>query len=132
MLLKDFEQDVLYNVMIGTTDPKITNSKGETPIIVTLDSEPVAVLMDRVKTAGGEGTVYSRSENGRVRVLGVLAPERALPAEPTDFIEQPPSRDASIGMFIDYVETQSDGVLVPGELPDMRVKSYGKAQLVEV
>lgn len=55
---------------------------------------------------GGDGTVYSRACDDRVRVLGVTTPNCALSIAPTDFVNEPPAKDAQIGMFIDYVVTR--------------------------
>ncbi len=44
----------------------------------------------------------------------------------------PPSGLTSVGFFIDYVESQADGVLVPEILPSARIRSYGHSDLTEL
>lgn len=69
--LADFENEVLYNVMLGTTTPKVIYSKGHTPLIACLESETVGTLLARIARAGGCGTVYSLSETDKVSVVAV-------------------------------------------------------------
>ena len=128
--LQDFEDEILNSVMLGFTTPKITDDFGNTPIVACLDSEPLYTLTDRVRACGGYATVYSLAENGSVRVLAVSDSACAIAAHPTDMVSEPPSETAPIGMFIDYVMMQKDGVTLPSVLHNSCVRSYGRAELV--
>lgn len=131
--LARFEAEVLYNVLLGNTSPKVTDKYGDSPIVACLDSEPLAVLVERVKACGGDATIYSLGDDGAtIRVVASMSPECAISDEVTDMTGQPPSGLTSVGLFIDYVESQADGILVPEILPSARIRSYGHSDLVEL
>lgn len=125
--LANFEANVLYNVMLGTTTPKVIDSRGHTPLIACLENETVGTLLARIERAGGCGTVYALSETGRVRVVAVQekAPEVS---SPTNLAADTLSENSPIGMFIDYISTQEEGVYLIGA----KMRSYGTAELAKV
>ena len=130
---ESFEDFVLYKVLSGDLTPKVTDSNGYMPIIACLESEPLEYLFNRLKNCEGNATIYSLSDEGKVRVTGVVAADSALTIDPTDLTGTPPSKYASIGLFLDYVASQSDGVLMPSILTNVRIiKSYGTTSLVPV
>lgn len=122
MDIKDFELDILYNVMLGTTTPKVIDSRGHTPLIACLDRETVGILLERIEKAGGCGTVYSLSETGEVAIL----------AAQNDDLDEPeagaPGKNATIRELINYISTQEDGVYLTGA----KMRSYGTADLAKV
>lgn len=125
--LADFENEVLYNVMLGTTTPKVIDSRGHTPLIACLESETVGTLLARIERAGGCGTIYALSETGRVRVVAAQDKDsKAL--SPTDLEADTLSENSPIGMLIDYISTQEDGVYLTGA----KMRSYGTAELAKV
>ncbi|MDU6681922.1 MAG: hypothetical protein E6468_08795 [Varibaculum cambriense] len=125
--LADFENEVLYNVMLGTTTPKVIDSRGHTPLIACLESETVGTLLARIERAGGCGTIYALSETGRVRVVAAQDKDsKAL--SPTDLEADTLSENSPIGMLIDYISTQEDGVYLTGA----KMRSYGTADLAKV
>lgn len=125
--LADFENEVLYNVMLGTTTPKVIDSRGHTPLIACLESETVGTLLARIERAGGCGTIYALSETGRVRVVAAQDKDsKAL--SPTDLEADTLSENSSIGMLIDYISTQEGGVYLTGA----KMRSYGTAELAKV
>ena len=125
--LADFENEVLYNVMLGTTTPKVIDSRGHTPLIACLESETVGTLLKRIERAGGCGTIYALSETGRVRVVAAQDKDsKAL--SPTDLEADTLSENSSIGMLIDYISTQEGGVYLTGA----KMRSYGTAELAKV
>ena len=81
--LADFENEVLYNVMLGTTTPKVIDSKGHTPLIACLESETVGTLLKRIERSGGCGTIYALSSTGRVRVVAAQDKDSTAPS-PSD------------------------------------------------
>lgn len=125
--LADFENEVLYNVMLGTTTPKVIDSRGHTPLIACLESETVGTLLARIERAGGCGTIYALSETGRVRVVAAQDKDSKAPS-PTDLEADTLSENSSIGMLIDYISTQEDGVYLTGA----KMRSYGTAELAKV
>lgn len=142
--LADFEGALLYNVMLGTLHPKVTDTEGVTPIVACFDSEPLCDLLKRVRTCGGYATIYSQRDDRVIRVIACIKQESALPATSTDLTEEPRSPDATIGAFIDYLVTQENGIImrdtlsaspatptapVTPAIPTMRIKSYGRPEL---
>ncbi len=125
--LADFENEVLYNVMLGTTTPKVIDSRGHTPLIACLESETVGTLLARIERAGGCGTVYALSETGEVSVVAVQDKDPQAPS-PTDLAADTLSENSPIGLFIEYISTQEDGVYLTGA----KMRSYGTAELTKV
>lgn len=128
--LSDFENAVMYNAMIGNLSPKVTDISGDTPIVACLDSEKVGDLFERVRACGGYATIYSLSEDGAVRVIACIKGECAICNSPTDMINEPPSANATVGAFIDYLALQEDGIMMSEPLPARIVKSYGQSELI--
>lgn len=111
-----FESEVMYNVMLGNVDIRVTNNCGETPVISCLDSEPVSVLLQRVERAGGAGTVFSLGGRGGVpvvRCVEVVDSQCALGVASDDVSDIPNFEHSTIGLLFDYVRTQRGGVRVP-------------------
>lgn len=122
MDLTDFEMDVLYNVMLRTTTPKVIDSKGHTPLIACLESETVGTLLERIERAGGCGTIYALSETDKVSVVAVQDRD-CIDSEANTL-----SDDSPIRALIEHVSAQDDWVLVSG----LEMRSYGTAELEKV
>lgn len=120
--LADFENEVLYNVMLGTTTPKVIDSRGHTPLIACLESETVGTLLARIERAGGCGTIYALSETGKVRV--VAAQDRDCIGSKANTLGD----DSPIRALIEHVSAQDDWVLASG----LEMRSYGTAELTKV
>ncbi len=129
MNIKDFEGSVLYNILIGNFTPKITDENGETPVIACLDSEPLGMLFERIEKCGGYATIYSLTDTGAVRVVGVLPKRSALTQDSASLVKEPPSPEASIGVFLDFVALQGS-VETSNKLPMAKVTSYGSTELL--
>lgn len=121
MDLTDLEMNILYNVMLGTTTPKVIDSKGHTPLIACLESETVGTLLERIEKAGGCGTIYSLSETGRVSVVAVQ--DRDCIGSEANTLGD----DSPIRALIEHVSAQDDWVLVSG----LEMRSYGTADLAK-
>lgn len=121
MDITDFEMDVLYNVMLGTTTPKVIDSRGHTPLIACLESETVGTLLERIERAGGCGTIYALSETGEVAILAAQNDDQDEPEAVT------PGKNATIRELINYISTQEDGVCLTG----VKMRYYGIADLAK-
>lgn len=119
MATLDFEMEVLYNVMLGTTTPKVIDSRGHTPLIACLDGETISVLVKRIERAGGCGTVYALSDTGEVAILAVQYAGRANKKADT-LSDSSPIRE-----LIEYVSTQDGWVQIFG----LKMRSYGTTTL---
>ena len=119
MGITDFELDVLYNVMAGTTTPKVVDSRGHTPLIACLDSETVGILLERIEKAGGCGTVYALSDNGEVNIVAVQD------VDPAGLEANTLNDGSPIRELIGYVSAQDDWVHLAG----VKMRSYGTTTL---
>lgn len=122
MGITDFEMVVLHNVMLGTTTPKVIDSRGHTPLIACLESETIGTLLTRIERAGGCGTVYALSETSRVSVVAVQ--DRDCIGSKANTLGD----DSPIRALIEHVSAQDDWVLVSG----LEMRSYGTAELTKV
>lgn len=122
MDIAEFEMDVLYNVMLGTTTPKVIDSKGHTPLIACLESETVGTLLERIERAGGCGTIYALSETGEVAILAAQNDDQDEPEADA------PGKNATIRELINYMSAQDGWVLLAG----LKMRSYGTADLAKV
>lgn len=120
--LANFETNVLHSVMLGTTTPKVIDSKGHTPLIACLESETVGTLLARIARAGGCGTVYALSEADEVSVVAVQVRD-CIDSEANTLGD-----DSPIRALIEHVSAQDDWVLVSG----LEMRSYGTAELIKV
>lgn len=132
--LIEFENLIMENLLLGNISPKVTNGKGETPIIVCLDSQPLSVLFSKVELIGGCATIYSLSNSGKVRILAVLPSACALSEDPVFLRDGEISLESSIGLFIDYIVSQEGkGVATSSKVSqkiDKQIKSFGQADLI--
>ena len=117
--LTDFEVSVLYNVMLGTTTPKVIDSRGYAPLIACLDSETISVLLKRIEKAGGCGTVYALFDTGEVAIVAVQEKDR------DDLETGTLSADSPIRELIENVSAQDGWLQIFG----LKMRSYGIATL---
>ena len=129
--LDRFWTEVLVNLADQDITLDITDSNGECPVVVALDEERLAVLMRRVEGVGGFANVFSRGKR-LVRQVSVLRASDALfEAEAENMTAEPPSGDVSVGAFLDYVETQKRGVVIPA-LPNAPTNAQVLREVREV
>ncbi|PHP53262.1 hypothetical protein [Actinomyces ruminis] len=119
--LRSFTVDVMYNVLVSDLPTATTNDRGESPVVACLDSELLSDVMARVAAVGGYATVFSRgslSDDGTyaVRFVDFVDEACAIDLGATDMTEEAPAESASMGMFLDYLETQEHGVVLPKQL----------------
>lgn len=108
--LDRLRHEVNINLAFGAVSDLelVTNDVGDCPVVVALDSEPLSIVLGRLRAVGGYGTVFSRGEHG-VRVLSMLREACAI-SEPEDPLALGPG--AEFGMFIDYVAHRPGGVAI--------------------
>lgn len=114
--LSDFWAEVAFNVAFYDL-ARVTNDEGVVGVVSCLDDEPLAAMMSRIEACGGYATVFSLAEDGRVRMVEVIDEACALGqgAEPM-LDEDAPAPNATIGLFLDYLETRPHGVVIPQRL----------------
>lgn len=115
--IEEFRVEVLMNLATGDFPLDIVDERGEMPVVVALDEEPLEVLMRRVANTGGYANVFAKGEHA-IRQASVLRRESALyEADADDMTVEAPAGHVTVGAFLDYVRTQEHGVNIPAILP---------------
>lgn len=131
-----FTNEVMFNVALDDL-VTVTNDEGVLSVVACLDTEPLSVLLDRVAASGGYATVFSQSrlaDDGSytVRRAEFIDSRCALEQGAEQMLdEDAPNADATVGLFLDYLETQPCGVVIPARL-GMRVEAATSPHAVEL
>lgn len=90
----------------------VTGNDGNTPIVVALADELVSTLTERIRSAGGYANVFVK-DGGRARFVSVIEEACAI-GDPGDAMvdDEAPGATSTIGMLLDYVERQPNGVAI--------------------
>lgn len=131
-----FTSEVMFNATLDDL-ATVTDDQGVLQVVACLDSEPLSVLLDRVAASGGYATVFAQS---RLADDGSYTVRRAEFVDSACALEQgaeqmldedAPSPEATVGMFLDYLETRPRGVVIPARL-GMRVEAATSPHAVEL
>ncbi|WP_143119608.1 hypothetical protein [Mycobacterium avium] len=113
--LDRFRQEVDWNLAVGAladVDLPVTDDDGASPVVVAFDDERYAVLLGRVRAVGGYANVFVKGPRG-VRAIAVIRNECAVGDAGEQMLgAESPDANATVGMFLDYVELQPNGVAV--------------------
>ena len=116
--LANFNIEVNANIAAGNVDDvlAVTDENGEYPIVTALGREPVSLLVERVSAIGGRANVFVK---GMDRVSFITADRYGGKGNPADLsdIDEWESGSSDIDMFLNYLRTQRDGVIMPDRLP---------------
>jgi hypothetical protein len=113
--LDAFRREVDFNLACGAlagAELPVTSDDGGFPVVVALDDERFSVLLGRLRAVGGFANLFVKGED-RVRTASVIGESCAIPS-PDDKLVGPeaPGADATVGMFLDYLEHHPNGVTV--------------------
>jgi hypothetical protein len=113
--LDAFRREVDFNLACGAlagVELPVTSDDGGFPVVVALDSERFSVLLGRLRAVGGFANLFVKGESA-IRTASVIGESCAIPV-PDDKLVGPesPGADATVGMFLDYLEHQPNGVMV--------------------
>lgn len=105
--------NLAYGALADFTLP-VTSDDGGFPVVVALESERISALLGRIRAVGGYANLFVRGEvDGeiRVRLVQVVSGACAI-GDPDDVMTgvEAPGPNASVGMFVDYLESQPRGV----------------------
>ncbi|SKU56834.1 Uncharacterised protein [Mycobacteroides abscessus subsp. massiliense] len=117
--LDAFRREVNLNIAFGALadiDLPVTSDDGGFPVVVALGGERLSVVLGRLRAVGGYANLIVRGD-GQVRMASVIGPECAI-GEPDDTMvgDQAPGANATIGMFLDYVQRNPNGVTISAAL----------------
>lgn len=114
-LLDDFRSEVNLNLACGALadlELPVTGDDGGCPVVVALEHERLSTLLGRIRAVGGFANLFVRGP-GRVRMVSVIGDSCAIPV-PDDVMTgtDVPGPSATVGIFIDYVERNPNGVAI--------------------
>ena len=115
--LDAFRREVNLNLAYGALSDvalPVTSDDGSVPVVVAIEAERLSTLLGRIRAVGCYANVFVRGENAgqpRVRQLSVVGDACAI-SEPDDVMvgSDAPGQGATVGMFVDYLETRPGGV----------------------
>ena len=114
-LLDDFRSEVNFNLACGALvdlELPVTGDDGGCPVVVALEDERLSTLLGRIRAVGGFANLFVRGPD-RVRMVSVIGDSCAI-AAPDDVMTgtDAPGPSATVGMFIDHVERNPNGVMI--------------------
>ncbi|MCS5732394.1 hypothetical protein [Herbiconiux daphne] len=118
--LDEFRREVHFALANDSGDDlglAVVDVDGNSPVVVALGDERLAVLLRRVQAVGGFANAFVRRTDG-VAVVAFLDANGAIdPASADDMTgDDRPSADATVDIFIDYLLNKPGGVLLPKSL----------------
>jgi len=81
-------------------------------VVFALATDPLFTLLAHLRNAGGYANVFIK-DGDRTRRMSVLNSACAIPIPDDDMTAEPPGPLATVGMFLDYLALQPNGVLLP-------------------
>jgi hypothetical protein len=112
--LDAFRRDVNWHLACGELadfDLPVTDDDGGFPVIVALEDERLSVVLGRLRAVGGFANLFVEGDR-RVRMVSVIRTECAIGTPDDVFDTDTPSATATVGMFLDYVERNPNGVAI--------------------
>ena len=118
--LDEFRREVHFALANDSGDDlglAVVDVEGNSPVVVALGDERLAVLLRRVQAVGGFANAFVRRTDG-VAIVAFLDANGAIdPASADDMTgDDRPSADATVDIFIDYLLNKPGGVLLPKSL----------------
>ena len=114
-LLDAFRREVNVNLACGALvdfELPVTSDDGGQPVVVALESERISTLLGRIRAVGGFANLFVRGPS-QVRMVSVIGDSCAI-STPDDVMtgNDAPGPNATVEMFIDYVERNPNGVMI--------------------
>ncbi|GAA4811290.1 hypothetical protein [Tomitella cavernea] len=111
-----FRSDLDYSLAFGElaeVELPVVGHEGPHPVVAALEEELLSTVLGRLRSVGGFANLFVRSAAG-VRMVAVVDAACAIPPAGDDLTapEDSPGADATIGMFLDYVEHHPGGVTI--------------------
>lgn len=112
--LDAFRVEVDWNLACGALaghELPVTGDDGDHLVVVALAEEPLSILLGRLRAVGGYANLFVQGPGG-VRMVSVIKDDCAI-GDPDDDMTPPaerPGADATVGMFLDYLDLCPNGV----------------------
>lgn len=115
--LDEFRREVNYNLAVGALadfDLPVTSDDGGCPVVVAFEDESLSTVLGRLRAVGGYANLFVRCDE-HVRLVSVIDDGAALMEASDDMTgDEGPGPDATVGMFVDWVERCPHGVKISG------------------
>ncbi|MEV6337200.1 hypothetical protein AB0M12_21075 [Nocardia vinacea] len=114
--LDAFRREINVNLAVGALadfDLPVTSDDGGFPVVVALEGEPLSILLGRLRAVGGYANLFVSNAVDRVRFVAVVDASSAVNDKVADDMtapEEAPGIDATVGMFVDFLEQCPHGV----------------------
>lgn len=130
-------REVDWNLACGAlagVELPVTSDDGGFPVVVAMEDERFSVGLGRLRAVGGFANLFVKGAD-RVRMVSVIGESCAIPTPDDKMIgADTPGAAATMGMFLDYLEHQPNGVAVsaavghPAYARDARTVEFAAAQ----
>lgn len=124
-VLDEFRRSINLNLAIGALageELPVVDNTGRHPVVAALGEERLAVLLRRVENVGGYANVFVLTDDA-VRMVPFIDASCAIDASAAEDLSADDSRpgiDATVGMFVDYLELKPNGIRLPSRIDDER------------
>jgi hypothetical protein len=130
--LDRFRWEVSHALALGRlseVELPVVDIRGQSPVVVALGEERLAVLLRRVQAVGGYANVFVRRESGTSLVAFLDASGALDPQSAEDMSgSERPSADATVDLFVEYLLARPQGILLPRSLSPEPVPQIVRAQ----
>lgn len=108
---KEFTKSILKSLASHPENLPVVNDIGRQFIVTAIGEEPMRVLFDRVKAAGGYANVFI-STHGRAVLLPFARQEGTFARGGETELSMPCDADSTVDMFLDYLRRHPEGTLL--------------------
>lgn len=115
--LVEFRSSVNRMISRGNVELPVVDVAGSRPLVFALGSEPLFTLLGRLRHIGGYANVFVK-DGDRIRQISVVDSACAIPIPDDDMTGDTADPLASVGMFLDHLATQPNGVVLPVVNPE--------------
>lgn len=114
--LDEFRSEVNFSLAIGALadfELPVTANDGGCPVVVAMEDEAFSTVLGRLRAVGGYANLFVRCEE-QDRLVSVIEDGSALMEASDDMSGEGegPSPDATVGMFLEWVERCPHGVKI--------------------
>ncbi|QPK81230.1 hypothetical protein G7Y41_09405 [Schaalia sp. ZJ405] len=108
---KEFTKTILKSLAEHPRNFPVVNDLGRQFVVTALGEEPMKVLFDRVKAAGGYANVFVLTR-GKTVLLPFTRQEGAFSRGGETELSMPYDADSTVDMFLDYLDQHPEGTLL--------------------
>ncbi|MDK8731354.1 hypothetical protein [Bifidobacterium breve] len=114
-----FETRIDISMSMGLLDDVLTvrDEQGNCPIVVALGEEKLYFLVERVKAIGGCANILIKMGDQVTMIASEHFNGGTSDAEDLSDISEWENGDTTIAMFVTYLRTKPNGVIMPRSLP---------------